>query len=109
MRLMLPIVIIWVATSALSARAAASDVRREAAMESLKRRVPSPNPVSHGGIRYEVVLTGRSRGFEQNGGIIRVVGEGGEANGWSSTTSARNDFVWTSQPQGHNQPSKVTR
>jgi hypothetical protein len=80
---MLPIVIVCVAAGAVAARAAVPDVRREAAMESLKRRVPNPRPVSHGGIRYEVLLTGKSRGFEQNGGIIRAIDEANSSELWT--------------------------
>ena len=42
-------------------------------MESAKRRVPSVPPVSLGGTRYEVVRGARSRGFNQNGGVLAAV------------------------------------
>jgi hypothetical protein len=80
---MLPIVIMCVAAGVVAARPAAADVRREAAMESLKRRVPNPKPVSHDGIRYEVLLTGKSRGYEHNGGIIRAIDEANNSEVWT--------------------------
>ena len=83
MRHMLPTVIMCVAAGIVAVRATTPDVRREAAMESLKRRVPNPKPVSHDGVRYEVLLTGRSRGFEQNGGIIRAVDKANSSELWT--------------------------
>jgi hypothetical protein len=40
-------------------------------MESAKRRAPAAvAPVTSGGVRYEALLGARSRGFEQDGGVI---------------------------------------
>jgi hypothetical protein len=53
--------------------AAAAVASQEKSMESAKRRVPSVPPVSLGGTRYEVVRGARSRGFNQNGGVLAAV------------------------------------
>lgn len=42
-------------------------------MESAKRRVPRVSPVTLGDTRYEVVRGARSRGFNQNGGVLAAV------------------------------------
>lgn len=42
-------------------------------MESPKRRVFTVAPVEAAGIRYEVLRGARSRGFNQNGGIIAAI------------------------------------
>ena len=65
------------------ARAGTSGIRSEAVMEALKRRVPKPTPVSHGGIRYEALLNGKARGFGQNGGIIKAVDEAQNTELWT--------------------------
>lgn len=44
-------------------------------MENQKRRIPQVDPVSHEGIRYEVVRAAKSRDFGQNGGVIAAVKE----------------------------------
>lgn len=54
-------------------QAASTGGRQEKTMESAKRRVPQVAPVTAGGIRYEVLRGARSRGFQQNGGIIAAV------------------------------------
>ncbi len=39
-----------------------------------KREAPAPvKPVTHNGLRYEVVHWGRTRGLSQNGGYIAVI------------------------------------
>jgi hypothetical protein len=68
---------------ALRAQAGTSGIRSGAAMEALKRRVPKPAPVSDGGIRYEVLLNGKARGFGQNGGVIKAVDEAKNAELWT--------------------------
>jgi hypothetical protein len=47
--------------------------REDPTMESPKRSVPTLAPLEAGGVRYEVVRGARSRGFTQNGGILRAV------------------------------------
>ena len=42
-------------------------------MESSKRRAPAAKPVTHKGVRYEQLRGARSRGFEQNGGVIAAI------------------------------------
>jgi len=42
-------------------------------MEVAKRKVPSVQPVTAGGTRYEVLAGARSQGFAQNGGIVAAV------------------------------------
>jgi hypothetical protein len=68
---------------ACGAQAGTSGIASEAAMEALKRRVPKPAPVSHGGIRYEVLLNGKARGLGQNGGVIKAVDEAKDAELWT--------------------------
>lgn len=46
---------------------------QEKSMESAKRRVPRVSPVTLGNTRYEVVRGARSRGFNQNGGVLAAV------------------------------------
>jgi len=42
--------------------------------EQAKRRAPKPvEPVEINNIRYEVIRAAKSRGFEQNGGVIAAV------------------------------------
>jgi hypothetical protein len=68
---------------ALCAQAGTPGIRSEAAMEAMKRRVPKPAPVSHRGIRYEVLLNGKARGFGHNGGIIKATDEAQNAELWT--------------------------
>ena len=76
-------VVCLIAGADAPARAGTSGVRSEAVMEALKRRVPKPAPVSHGGIRYEALLNGKARGFGQNGGIIKAVDEAQNTELWT--------------------------
>jgi hypothetical protein len=45
------------------------------AMESAKRRVPKPAPVSAHGVRYEVDFSGKAEGSNQRGGVVAAVDE----------------------------------
>ncbi|WP_156427865.1 hypothetical protein [Thiohalocapsa sp. ML1] len=53
------------------------------AMEKPKRRGFIADPVSKGGIRYEVLRGARARGFEQNGGIIAAIDESTGEEKWT--------------------------
>lgn len=55
--------------------ARAADAKKESPMESLKRRVPKPAPVTLDGTRYEVLPGARTRGFSQSGGVIAAFDE----------------------------------
>jgi hypothetical protein len=65
---------LWACTPQLKAiEPSTANAREEVSMESAKRRVPKVEPVTAGKIRYEALRGARSRGFNQNGGVIAAV------------------------------------
>ena len=52
-------------------------------MESLKRRAPKVEPVTANGVRYEVTRGPRSRGFNQNSGVVSAIEEASGKELWS--------------------------
>jgi hypothetical protein len=47
----------------------------EPSIEKERAEVPEPLPVSHAGIRYQVLIWGRARGLPQNGGYVVAIDE----------------------------------
>lgn len=60
--------------SAASESSAAPETHKEHAMESAKRRAPTPvKPVVAKGVRYEQMRRAKDLGFTQSGGIIAAI------------------------------------
>jgi hypothetical protein len=76
------VALVWSAGLA-SLDAWGADNKKESSMESLKRRVPKPPPVTLNGTRYEVLPGARTRGFPQSGGIIAAFDESSGRELWT--------------------------
>lgn len=51
--------------------------------ERSKRRVVLVEPISHKGVQYEELRSARSRGFDQNGGVLRATDESTKDELWT--------------------------